>query len=86
MLVEESMKESVVILRGMIKELVNKVDEIIETMELTHAKEILNLITIKKSYDRKVVQLGRKTVDMIIKTSQENHKKKIMNEHNATVC
>ena len=86
LLFEESIEESAVIIGNMIKDMVKRLDEIVPAMENTHAKEVLNLITIKKSYDRKVAQLGKGPVDRRIRISKANHKKKINGKPTTTDC
>ena len=55
----------------------DKIEEISTIMEKEHAKQIIDLVAMKASYDRKVEHSGKETVDMIIKISKRQRANKI---------
>ena len=72
----KSLNDGIDPLSEMIKDCGNKIEEITESMGNTHAMEMLRLIRIKKSYEKKVEEFGKDVVDYKIRISKLSRKRK----------
>ena len=61
----------------MIKECSNTLEEMVDILKLSHRREIMDLLTIKKGYDVRVNKAGKKHTDKIL---EESIKKKLRND------
>lgn len=61
----------------MIKECSNTLEEMVDILKLSHRREIMDLLTIKKGYNVRVNKAGKKHTDKIL---EESIKKKLHND------
>ena len=60
----------------MIRECSNTLEELVDILKISHRREIMDLLTIKKGYDVRVNKVGKKHTDKIL---EESIKKKLRN-------
>ena len=70
--ISETFEKSLVMLGEMIKDCSNTLEEMASMLQLSHRREMLDLLTIKNGYDVKVNKTGKKRADRIIEESTKN--------------
>ena len=67
--VSDTLKKSVEVLRKMIREGLETLDELATVLIETHREEVFNLLLIKNGYKVKIREVGKRRMDRIIKDS-----------------
>ena len=73
----ETFEKSFELLGEMIRECSNTLEEMVDILKLSHRREVMDLLTIKKGYDVRVNKIGKKHTDKIL---EESIKKKLRND------
>ena len=73
----ETFEKSLELLGEMIRECSNTLEEMVDILKLSHRREVMDLLTIKKGYDVRVNKIGKKHTDKIL---EESIKKKLRND------
>ena len=81
--VSDTLKKSVEVLRKMIQECLETLDELATVLIETHQEEVFNLLLIKNGYKVKTREVGKRRMDRIIKDSV---KRKLTHERLYELC